>query len=186
MSASISGDAGLAVMIDQLPGAVFRRVLRPALTAAAQPVTRAAKSGAPRVTGGTSKAIGAKTVTYTNTNTVTAIVGVRRGTQFIIKIGKKNHDPANVIHLVHDGTKPHFLSKTDTGEREAYTTKRGRQRTRTVYRRHGHMHPGAKANPFIARAWASTQAAAVQIATGQIAIRVPIEAAKLAASGQSK
>lgn len=164
------GDEQLAKLFSALPGAAQRRVLRPAIAAGARPVVKAAKVFAPVETRALKKSLGQKSKTY-KSGVVAAIVGVRRGMQFaaVDRRGRKRV-PAFYQHLVQLGTKPHPLGKGVTLRNIA----KGKATAS------GAMHPGTKANPFLAKAWNMSKTETIAQVKAVVATRLPAEAKRLA------
>lgn len=95
----------LTHLLNELPKRVARKGLRQAISAAASPIVKAAKSNAAKLTGTLKKSIKKKIKTYSDGNVV-AIIGADRSIvgQRITKGGKvKRVVPANYIHLVEKG-----------------------------------------------------------------------------------
>ncbi len=97
----ISGLAALQKKLAALPERVQRKVMRPAVNAAATPVVRSARSKARRRTGLLKKAIGKKVVTNKKNQSVTAIIGVKKGVQS--DVNGKPYKPSRIAHLVEKG-----------------------------------------------------------------------------------
>ena len=91
-------------MFRVLPERTQRKVLRPAVRAAAKPVVKAARQKVPKKTGALRKSLGTKVKTYTGSQSVVAIVGPRTGFRTVDDNGRAN-DPARYGHLVELGTK---------------------------------------------------------------------------------
>jgi hypothetical protein len=117
-------------------------------------------------------------ITVYNTGTAYGIVGPDRnvyGTWGGTHGGKvRTIRPANYSHLVDLGTKPHLLSRRDTGRSEQVliVPKRGNRKpyykSRKLYERFGRMHPGAKPHPFRTPALLAGKGAS--LAAGQAAV----------------
>lgn len=105
MSASgqmqLIGDKALERVLRSLPEKVQRKVTRRAVTKAATPIVKAARTKAPRDSGALAKAINKKIKTYTGTQTVVAIIGPDTKTQ--VQYKGKTRRPAYYAHLAHDG-----------------------------------------------------------------------------------
>lgn len=144
----INGGEAIERAFKILPSRIQKRVLRAAIAAAASPVNKAAKGFAPVETRALKRSIGIKVKTY-KSGAIVAVVGVRRGDKYqsFDKQGRLRI-PAFYQHLVHGGTKPHPLNKGVTLRDIA------RGKARKVTR----MHPGAKANPFLEKAWNASKA----------------------------
>ena len=178
----VEGIGELMAVIKGLRPSVQRRILRPALIIEGRRLSQIAKSLAPVRYGTLRKSIGAKIKTYPS-GAVVAVIGHRHG--FKKFIGMKTWDPAVMAHMVHGGTKPHFLSgRTAVGGRVyAYTNKRGIDRyirTRSTYTTK--LHPGAKANPYLLKATKISLAGA----GGRMSERMAREITKLAKGNKLK
>ncbi len=107
LNVTLQGLNALQARLDRLEPALRKRILRPAVTAAARPVRQAAKQGAPVRFGWLKRSLDMKAVSYKET--AVAVVGPRSRTQFVryektatgrlIKVV-----PANYAHLVEFGT----------------------------------------------------------------------------------
>ena len=95
------GDKALKRTFEQLGERVQRKVLRAAVTAAATPVSKAAKANAAKESGLLKKSLGRKIVTNKKRQSVTAIVGPRRGVSAQYK--GKLRKPSRYAHLVEKG-----------------------------------------------------------------------------------
>jgi HK97 gp10 family phage protein len=80
---------------------VQRKVLRSAVSAAATPVLKAAKAKTPKQSGTLKKSLGRKIVTNKKTQSVTAIIGPRRGVTG--EYEGKERVPSRYAHLVENG-----------------------------------------------------------------------------------
>ncbi len=160
----IEGDKELRRLLTGWTPVQQRRITRPGIAKASRVVSRAVKEAAPVESGLLKRSIGVKMVTYKNTGTVVGIVGPRRGYKRIVavvdgrtqaftranveRLGSRGprrlawRDPAKYAHLVHGGTAPHRIARIATQRR-----REGPPRPYVV------NHPGAKANPFLRRAW---------------------------------
>lgn len=130
-----------------LKRAVRNRIMRKAARAGAAEVRKEAKRHAPKGESGTLKAsISVRISTNKRTGAVYAIVGPRRG---LVRKKSRGHvyedRPSKRAHLIEKGTRPHWLAK---GGAIGVARRVGR-------------HPGAKANPFLKRAWMSSHSRAV-------------------------
>lgn len=181
------GDRELKRMLKELPGASFRKILRPAMNKASTPVLKAAKAnaGAFAETKALKTALGKKTMTYPKNLVVASIIGARRGQEFIRydRYGRKRV-PSHYVHLAEAGAKPHQMKLIDSGKREAFTNIRGQHRTRKIWNREGAMHPGAKGHRFLQRAWNATRDQAIQITKAEMAAGIGPECKRLAAKGK--
>ena len=130
------------------------RILRKAVRAGAKPVRQAAKRLAPKLTGATAASLTVRISTHKRTGTVYAVVGPQRRYQFKRK-GKVRSvgTPTKIAHLILFGTRPHSLKSGDSLGRTRVSKRTGKA-VITPFRQTGRRHPGAKANPFLQRAWA--------------------------------
>lgn len=107
----IDGLKELQKFVDQLPRKALKKALRSAVTAGSTPIKRAAKRTAPKLTGTLRKAIERVIRVYPNGNSV-AVIGANRATtspKSGAAAGKRTglNIPANYIHLIEGGAKPH-------------------------------------------------------------------------------
>lgn len=158
----LDGDLELANLLRELPGRVERKGLRAAVTAGAAPVVQATRRNVARDTGLAKKSIGRKIKQYRQT--AVAVIGAKRDVQAIVNTrrGKRKAVPANYLHLIEGGAKPHT---------EVITTKNGAQQT--IH------HPGAKAKPALRPAYEETKQAAREAMTQKLSQVVEAEARKL-------
>lgn len=159
-SVVVTGHEQLIAKVNSLPPAVMRRVARAGMSKACSLVSKEMKRLAPRDSGLLRRSIGSKTKTYSrgkNRGTTVGIVGPRVGfrqavprTMWLVKGDKRRllrrtktveADPVKYAHLVDLGTKPHAITFKHGGK--SITVK----------------HPGSKAQSFIARTRANTNAA---------------------------
>lgn len=162
--------------------AVQGRIVRKALEKATKPILSAAKAKAPKgATGLLRKSLGRKAKTYRRSGTSMIILGPRTGFakqgkkgKKITALGKKFRaagvNPSKYAHLVEKGTKPHSLGKGS--QLRTRRTLTALLIGRSI--QHGAGHPGTKAQPFLAPAWAGQKAQAEET------IRSEIEAGILA------
>lgn len=103
MSASfqIDGLKELQRKLATLPERVQRKVMRPAVNAGATPVLKAARQKAKKRTGLLKKSLGKKVVTNKKRQTVSAIVGPRKGVQ--ADVNGRPYKPSRTAHLVEKG-----------------------------------------------------------------------------------
>ncbi len=103
MSAELTGFKELEKTLRTLGERTQRRVLRSAVSAASTPIVRAAKANAndSKESGTLKKSLGRKLKTYTDTQTVVAVIGPRTNVTGTWK-GKKRW-PAKYAHLVEGG-----------------------------------------------------------------------------------
>jgi HK97 gp10 family phage protein len=139
----LQGDRQLRNLLKDLPKKVARKGLKKAAEAGIKPVARSAKAKAPVDTGILRKSIGKKTKSYRNA--AVSMTGARTDMTGFVKRALARGDartaknatrkvPSNYIHLVQYGTKPHRV-----GNR---------------------IHHGARANPFLKRAFNEQRGAA--------------------------
>jgi HK97 gp10 family phage protein len=95
------GDKELERTFKTLGERVQRKLLRSAVSAAATPVVRSAKSKAKKRSGLLSKSLGKKIVTNKSKGSVTAIIGARKEVQGEYK--GKPYKPSRISHLVEKG-----------------------------------------------------------------------------------
>jgi HK97 gp10 family phage protein len=95
------GDKELAKVFKTLGDRVQRRVLRGAVNAASTPVSRAAKSKAPKESGLLKKSIGKKVKTYPDRGVVVGIIGPK--TSVVGEYKGKKRWPAKYAHLREKG-----------------------------------------------------------------------------------
>lgn len=102
----ISGMEELRSNLQQMPLKMVKQVIRPAIRAAAKPVTAEARKNIDQhgliETGALRRSIGVKVKTYRN-RAVWAGVGPRKG--FEVQYKGKNRDPRYYAHLLERGTK---------------------------------------------------------------------------------
>lgn len=156
----IDGIAQLAKFIDQLPKKALKKALRAAVTAASTPISRDARKMAPKLTGTLKKSIQRKVKTYPNGNAI-AVVGANRAyTSPNPKTKTGLNIPANYIHLMELGVKPHPQPKN------YWFKKTG--------------HPGVKAKDFLGRAMRKNGPNSQKIMEDKMQDVLLKEAAKLA------
>jgi HK97 gp10 family phage protein len=97
----IDGVKELAAGLRSLPRQVQRSGLRKAVTPAATPIVKAAKSSAPKQTGLLKKSLTKKIQTYKRTDTVVAVIGARADAGGEYK--GRRRVPAKYAHLVEQG-----------------------------------------------------------------------------------
>jgi HK97 gp10 family phage protein len=120
----------LHASLTSMSGQAIERILKKAVKTAIKPVLSDAKQSAPVETGMLQKSIISKDKKYSNG--VLVIVGAESK-----KDPATGRNPANYLHLVHDGTKPHAIAgPCKIGSNWAI----------------GIKHPGNRANPFLLRA----------------------------------
>src|SRR5688572_12220419 len=122
---------------------------------------KAAQAGAPRgETGALAASQGVRIATNRRTGAVYAVVGPRRR-YTRKKRGKilSQGAPTKIAHLIEGGVRPHSTRKGDTLGRTQ--TKGGKLRITAHRQTAGGQHPGHKANPFLRRAWQSSESRAV-------------------------
>lgn len=95
------GNKELNELFDELPNRVQNRVMRGAMSAAANPIVKAARAKAPKRSGLTRKAIGKKVKTYRKNHVTVAIIGPRNDVRGRVK--GKLHRPAKIAHLIERG-----------------------------------------------------------------------------------
>lgn len=153
---------GARVALDLTPLRAIRTayqqkaVLKKAIRVGGKVVQPRVKAATPRKTGLLKQAIGLKVAAGTKKTVAFAVVGARSKVKKEVrrpnrkgrrrKGGKAIFQwPAKYQHLVEFGTEPH-----DRPGREAGVSKKGKP---LAARRKMGRHPGAKAQPFIERAW---------------------------------
>lgn len=176
IKAHIEGVEKLQAIMAGLPAQVARRVLRPALNAEGSKVVTQSKQLVPKQTGLFKRSMGKKTKTYTQTGNIIVIVGPRTGYRQVI--GGKPHDPVKYAHLVEFGAKPHFLSGAKGHKLVQYRDRNGalKFRQRRVYTRK--MHPGARAQKPLTRAYKYGLVGAADRMAARMAIEIEKQAAK--------
>jgi HK97 gp10 family phage protein len=97
----LEGDKALERKLRTLGDRVQRRVLRSAVNASASPVVKAAKRKAKKQSGTLKKSLGKKVLTNKKHQSVTALVGPRKGVQGTFK--GKVRKPSRYAHLVEKG-----------------------------------------------------------------------------------
>lgn len=144
----IKGLDDLRKAFEEFPVKVEVNGVRGGLRKAAQTIAAAARSEVPVETGGLRASI--RTKTWKNTRTgylnYPVIVGSRG------KPGGKLGTAAYYAHMVHGGTQAHKIFPRKFGGRLSL---RGGHFARAV------RHPGARANPFLSRAWSAAQTSAL-------------------------
>lgn len=146
----VEGDDKVIALCQELPRRAQKKAFRGAVTAGTDMILKAAKARAPRRHGLLKKALGKKIKAY-KSGTVVGIVGARRSVTGE-KLGLRAV-PANYIHLVVKGTRPHMV-----GSRR---------------------HPGAKANDFMGDAYRATKGKCEAAAAVRFKNVVEEEATKL-------
>lgn len=124
-------------------------ILRKAVRAGAKSPREAAKRGAPSASGATKSSITVRIGTNRKTGAVYAVIGPQRG---YVKKRKGQavegaSTPTRIAHLIIGGTRPHSLA---SGDKLARRTQAAKQTAG------GRLHPGAKANDFLGRAYRAT------------------------------
>jgi len=150
---SIVGELRLMRTLQLMKASHQRKVLRPAIRAAAAEVRKKAKAMAPRGKTGLLKKSIASVVRTSRAGNVYAVIGPRTG--MLTVIDGKRVDPAKYGHLVEFGTQPHTISPN--GRAGAVKTLRIGQ----VYVAGEINHPGARAKPFLRSAFRSTPASRI-------------------------
>src|SRR5262249_53382629 len=113
-------DRKLQRLLRDLPDRIERKVLRQATGPATTPILKPAKRLCPRGdTGLLRKSLIKKLVTYKARNTVVGIIGSNRATASVIN--GKRYRPANYIHLVEHGVKPHKITITNKKTGQKFT-----------------------------------------------------------------
>lgn len=159
----ISGVQELSRFLKELPKKAIKKALRQAVNAGSTPIAKAARRLAPKDTGTLKKAIKKKVKVYPNGNAV-AIIGADRAVRVpSTRKGKKEFVPANYIHLVEYGVKPHAQPK------------------HWFFKAQGH--PGAKANNFLERAYDQNKHLSAVIMENKMHEVLTQEAKKLASTG---
>jgi HK97 gp10 family phage protein len=143
-----------------------RKTLRKAIGEAIKPVLQTAEALVPVETETLKDSLGKKIASYKGGLIITGIAGPRydkrpkpgkpgKPKKFarMVQRGSKQVErvPTFYAHLVEKGTRPHALGKGSeiphaNAKRRAAQIRKGR------LNQHGHMHPGAKAHPFMAPA----------------------------------
>lgn len=154
-AAKLDGAARFKRLCAELPPRIVKKGLRQALNAAGTPILRAARAGAAHESGTLRRAMAKKTKSY-KSGTAAVIIGANRKVTAIYKGAKRV--PFHYIHLVEKGTKSH-----------AQASNRGQM----------WQHPGARARPFLAPAYAANKTQAVDIAGRKLAEVIEAEAKKL-------
>jgi HK97 gp10 family phage protein len=95
------GDKALAKLFRELGPRVQRRALRPAVSAAATPIVKAAKAKAAKRSGLLKKSLGKKIKTYADKGMVIAVIGPRTGVNG--EVNGKKYVPAKIAHLIEKG-----------------------------------------------------------------------------------
>lgn len=165
IKAEIQGISELMKTLEKFPGAIQRRILRPALNAEGTRVLKEAKAKVPVDTKLLKKSLGKRTKTYKNGGVV-VIVGPRHG--YKRQIGGVWKNPTKYAHLVEYGVKPHFISA------------RSNVASRKVI--HAKMHPGFAGRYPLTDAYKT----ALNGAAERMAVRMAAEVEKLAAKGKLK
>lgn len=138
--------------VSAVPASV-KKAAKSGINNASKLVLSAARSGVPEDTKSLKKALGRKIRVYNQA--VIMLVGARRDIKgkprrFAreVKRGRRAKSqivtPAKYISLVNAGTRPHAIGKGSSLSRG------GKQQS-------GSMHPGTPPNPFMLRAWLSTE-----------------------------
>lgn len=132
----IKGVAEAIQVLNQFPGAVQKKMIRPALKAAARPIVTAAKNNAPSRTGALKNQIEAFFVRSKGNSEISIAVAPR--------FSKYRNGKSNYYYgvFIHEGTK----------ERKPKNAKVLVSQYGTVYGRHT---KGLTANPFLRKAWQS-------------------------------
>ena len=167
--------------LSMLKMATQRRVVRLAMSAALRPVAREAKRLAPRDSGQLRKAIGLIVRTYENTGKTVGVVGARHGFAAVVArkmwaagvqgknvvnlVAMRYANPANYIHLVEFGTKPHTIGGGASLRKQV---------------KGGATHPGTKPLRFLERAWNAARGTFMSVFGSKLNEGVRREVAKLA------
>ena len=136
----------------ELKKSARNKILRKAVTQATRLVLAGVKGYAKKIrdSGLLYRSLGSKVKTYSN-GTVVGIVGPRKGFGQVVvsKTGKREkRDPIFYAHLVERGTQAHQLGKG--------ANIRSSRRSIGL----SHLHPGAKAQPFMRPGWDQSEAPA--------------------------
>ena len=168
VSGKMTGVAlAMQAMLDVERKAV-RAGLRKGMNAATALILAATRAGVPEDSKALKKALGRRVKMYQSA--VVGVIGARRDAKgkpakYRRTVRRKGAtkdtvaDPAKYILLVERGTRPHAVGKGDS------LTRRGKRQA-------GRKHPGAKANPFMMRAWLATEQEAKQVVMGRVAAEV--------------
>jgi HK97 gp10 family phage protein len=155
-----------------------RKNLRRGIELAARLVLRTARAFAlgPRDTGSLRKSLGVKIRSYRGGESIVGIVGARKDTGKDVARGRIRHTrtvtggrgavrkivPANYVHFVELGTRPHALGKGSTLDR----MRRGKLvRGKGQF---GRRHPGSPARPFLKPAYQANKSAIETTIRGQL------------------
>jgi hypothetical protein len=149
-------------LLTELPKRVVKKGLRAAVTAGAAPIQRQMKATAPRDWGILKSAIAKKVKSYRGA--AVAVIGARKDVSATVRRALKKGDirkanratravPANYLHLVTGGTKPHMVGKWH--------------------------HPGSPSKPFLQLAYHQQRAAAEAAAASKLKEVVEAEAKAL-------
>jgi HK97 gp10 family phage protein len=149
MPENLVGRNVLKNLLDELPRRVARRGARMAVTAAANPILKGARARAPRASGLLKKAIGKKVKAFGST--AVAIIGARKDVQ-------------GSVPLKSNGATTKFVFRKPS--RYFHLVEKGTRQ-------------GAKANPFLADAYAANKGSAELIAAAKMSTFVESEAFKL-------
>lgn len=130
MKGTIIGLADTLKVLREFTPSLRKKILRPAISKSTKPVLSAAKRYAARETGLLAKSLKRKVKSYKGA--VVAVIGPDQNVQQeVTRPGRRkpaNAKPANYVHLVEFGTRPHTLAKGDklarTGEMEVAATAR--------------------------------------------------------------
>jgi HK97 gp10 family phage protein len=148
----VDGDKRLIAKLQTMTAGRQRRVMRPALNAAAKPIVGSARSNAARDSGLMAKSIGHVTRTGKKGNIYT-YVGPRTGFErFVMRDGFiVFSNPVKYAHLVEFGTAAHGISGSDF-----MFTPAGPRRSV--------QHPGAVSKPFLRPAFDANTSTSIRIA----------------------
>lgn len=146
--ANVRGEKRLLDRLERLKLATQKRILRPAVTAAARPIRQAAKANVPVQLGLLKRSLIVKTITYPQT--AVAIVGPQtklNATRVNLFGRTVLTRPTKYAHLVEGGTRPHLIRLGRGGKVQW-------------------MHPGTPPRRFLQRA-AENQMATAQAKLNQ-------------------
>lgn len=139
----------LGIALSECKRGMRNRILRRAMLKGNTPHLKAARRHAPVETGQLAKSLTKIVRVYGESGNAIAIVGIAPGSKNPVT----GRDPHKYLHLVHGGTQPHAV---------------GRGSNLRAGIQIPPWHPGAKANPFLARANAEVEEPVTQIVGDEV------------------
>ncbi len=151
--------------LDKFGEKIFKKVVGQAASKAMSPVLKAARKTVRKDTGAAVKSLGRKTKKYKGQFTVMTIVGARKG----FKDPTTGRNPANYMHLIEEGVKPHTIGKGSA--RVARTSGQSQSQS-------GTQHPGVPASHAIRRSLVQNKTKVVKLYSKGLKTGIDREAKK--------